>query len=65
MIVVAYFNYETQRSDIRAFPDEESAKTWLIETWGFVLNGETPSTLKELVYLLHNEYGVIIERLTM
>lgn len=38
MIVVAYFNYTTGRSNIRSFTNDEDAKKWLYEEWGFMLN---------------------------
>lgn len=65
MIVVAYFNYDTQRSDIEKFMNKDDAKKWLYDRWGFLLDDETslPTTLEGLIYLLYNEHGVIVERI--
>lgn len=56
MLVVAYFNYDTGRSDIEKFENEDQAKDWLYDRWGFILEElkEKPSTLKELIYELNN-----------
>jgi hypothetical protein len=61
MIVVAYFHYDTLRSDIDKFTEESNAKNWLYERLGFLLKEECPSTLKDLIILLINEYNVHIE----
>lgn len=36
MIVIAYFHYNTGRSDIEKFETEYSAKKWLFDRWGFL-----------------------------
>ena len=62
MIVIAYFHYDTQRSYIEKFTDRDTAKTWLHNRWGFLLeDDEIPNTLHELIYLFVNDYGVMIE----
>jgi len=61
MIVIAYFHYETQRSDIDKFIDKENAKNWLYEKWGFLLDQKCPSILNDLIRLLINEHGVMVE----
>ena len=62
MIVIAYFHYDTQRSNIEKFTDRDTAKTWLYNRWGFLLeDDEIPNTLHELIDLFVNEYGVVIE----
>jgi hypothetical protein len=60
IVVIAYFHYDTLRSDIELFHDENSAKEWLYDRWGFLLNREIPSTLKELIELC-SEKEVTIE----
>jgi hypothetical protein len=60
IIVIAYFHYDTLRSDIELFHDENTAKEWLYDRWGFLLNREIPSTLKELIELC-SEKEVTIE----
>lgn len=63
MIVVAYFNYDTGRSDIEKFDNKDQAKEWLYERWGFILeNKEKPSTYDELVYEFRNmDFRVVVE----
>ncbi len=63
MIVIAYFHYDTLRSAIEKFTDKDSVKKWLYDRWGHLLEGETVSTLEELISLLINKYSVIIETL--
>lgn len=60
MIVIAYFHYETLRSDIDKFTDDVNAKNWLYERWGFLLKKECPSTLHEVITMLMDN-GVRIE----
>jgi hypothetical protein len=61
IIVIAYFHYDTLRSDIELFYDENSAKEWLFDRWGFLLKqNEIPSTLKKLIELC-SEKDVTIE----
>jgi hypothetical protein len=42
MIVIAYFNYDSQRSDIEKFADNDTAYQWLFDRWGWILDDETP-----------------------
>jgi Mor family transcriptional regulator len=64
MIVIAYFHYETQRSDIEMFNDEENALKWLYDRWSYILDDDVdvkcPSTLRELKTLLYYK-DVIVE----
>ena len=64
MIVIAYFHYDTQRSDIEKFDDKDTAHKWLYDRWGYLLeDDEITSALHELVYLLITKYDVMIEKL--
>ena len=59
MIVVAYFHYNTGRSDISKHEDEESAKRYLYNEWSFLLDENNISieiheiSLKNLVSVLN------------
>ena len=63
MIVIAYFNYDSQRSDIEKCTDDVAAHKWLLDRWGWILEDEnpTPTTLRELIILLMNDHGVMVE----
>ena len=51
MIVIGYFNYDSQCSDIEKFADIDAAHKWLFDRWGWNLDDETPTptTLRELI----------------
>ena len=63
MIVIAYFNYDSQRSDIENFADNDTAYQWLYDRWGWILEdaNPTPTTLRELIILLIEDHGVMVE----
>ena len=63
MIVIAYFNYDYQRSDIEKCTDHDAAYKWLLDRWEWIIDdaNPTPTTLRELIILLINEHGVMVE----
>lgn len=64
MIVIAYFNYDSQRSDIEKCTDHDAAYKWLLDRWGWIIDDDetpTPTTLRELIILLINDHGVMVE----
>ena len=63
MIVIAYFNYDSQCSDIEKFADNDTAYQWLYDRWGWIVKDETPTptTLRELIILLINDCDVMVE----
>ena len=67
MIVVAYFHYNTGRSDISTHEDEESAKRYLYNEWSFLLDENNISidldkiSLEELESIFINEVELIID----
>jgi len=63
MIVIAYFNYDAQCSDIEKCTDHDAAYQWLFDKWGWILEDANPipTTLRELIILLMNDYGVMVE----
>ena len=63
MIVIAYFNYDSQRSDIEKCTDHDAAHKWLFDRWGWILEdaNPTPTTLRELIILLIEDHGVMVE----
>ena len=63
MIVIAYFNYDSQRSDIEKCTDMYAAYKWLLGRWEWILEDgtPTPTTLLELIICLINEHGVMVE----
>jgi len=61
MIVIAYFNYDSQSSNIEKCADHDAAYQWLYSKFGNLLEDDTPTTLKELIILLMNEHGVMVE----
>ena len=64
-MVISYFHYNSQTSDIEKFIDEDNAKDWLCERWGFLLKEELPSNLQDFIYLLHNKYDVVVEMIKL
>jgi len=69
MIVIAYFHYNTLRSDIEKFSDEASAVKWLLKRWKFLLDSEEESmdeaiTLEQLISKLR-DVELVIEVLTI
>jgi len=61
MIAIAYFHYDTLRSDINIFEEKEDARKWLFEKMGWLLDNDVnPTSLEELINALSNE-SVIIE----
>ena len=61
MIVIAYFNYDSQSSNIEKCADHDAAHQWLFDKWGYLLEDDTPTTLKDLIIVLMNEHGVMVE----
>ena len=49
MFVIAYFHYNTLRSDIGSFSDLETAKKWLYERWNFLLEESGEIVDEELI----------------
>ena len=50
MIAIAYFHYDTLRSDISVFEGKDDAKKWLFEKCGWILDdGMNPTSLEELI----------------
>jgi hypothetical protein len=61
MLVIAYFNYDSQSSNIEKCADMNTAYKWLCGKFGNLFVDEPPSTLKELILVLINEHGVMVE----
>lgn len=69
VIVIAYFHYNTMRSEIEKFQDEASTIKWLLERWKFLLDSEESMdedsiTLKQLIDKLR-DVELVIELLTI
>ena len=71
MIVVAYFHYNTGRSDISKHEDEESVKDHLYNRWSFLLDEKNISivldeiSLDKLVSIFINEVELRVEILVL
>lgn len=59
MFVIAYFHYDTLKSSIQKFSDEDTAKKWLCERWKFLLDNDINEdliSLNELIDKLREVY---------
>jgi len=62
MIILAYFQHDSQCSDIEKFTDIDKAHKWLYDRLGHLLEeDDPPSTLRELIVLLINNCSVMVE----
>lgn len=63
IIVISYFHYDTQMSDIEIFNNKNSAKEWLYNRWSWILDEEVMPPTLEVLILLCYEKSVFVEKL--
>lgn len=63
IIIISYFHYDTQMSDIEIFNNKNSAKEWLYNRWSWILDEEVMPPTLEVLILLCYEKSVFVEKL--